>query len=178
MHYLRNAINGTAKVRVAYTGIGTPTATIIADDHAILDTALYQTECASEDEACYLMAVLNSNKLTAEAETFMSRGLYGARNFHKHGWKLPIPCYDASDPLHVRLSELGGTAEQECKALIANSRIMSNPAGDAQAREARRMIRHEWQPNSATALAIEDAVAELLSDPAQAALAERQMDGV
>ena len=176
LDYLRNAINGTAKVRVAYTGIGTPTATIIANDHAILDTALYQTECASEDEARYLMAVLNSNKLTAEAETFMSRGLYGARNFHKHGWKLPIPCYDASDPLHVRLSELGGTAEQECKALIANSDIMSNPAGDAQAREARRMIRHEWQPNSKVAQDIEAAVAELLSNPEQAALAERQMN--
>ena len=175
LDYLRDAINATPKVRVAYTGIGTPTATIIADNHAILDHALYQTECASEDEARYLMAVLNSNELTAAAETFMSRGLYGARNFHKHGWKLPIPRYDASDPLHVRLSELGGTAEQECKALIANSHIMSNPAGDAQAREARRMIRHEWQPNSPTAQAIEVAVAELLSDPAQAALAERQM---
>ena len=53
---------------------------------------------------------------------------------------------------------------------------MSNPAGDAQAREARRMIRHEWQPTSATAQDIEAAVTELLSDPAQAALAERQMN--
>ena len=67
------------------------------------------------------------------------------------------------------------TAEKECQALIANSVIMSKPAGDAQSREARRLLRHEWQPISATALAIEDAVAELLSDPAQAALAERQM---
>ena len=54
---------------------------------------------------------------------------------------------------------------------------MSKPAGDAQSREARMMLRHEWQPISATALAIEDAVAELMSDPAQAALAQRQMEG-
>ena len=52
---------------------------------------------------------------------------------------------------------------------------MSKPAGDAQSREARKLLRHEWQPNSATAQDIEAAVAELLSDPAQAALAERQM---
>ena len=52
---------------------------------------------------------------------------------------------------------------------------MSRPAGDAQSRAARRLLRHEWQPNSETAQAIEASVAQLLSDPAQAALAERQM---
>ena len=62
------------------------------------------------------------------------------------------------------------------QALIAQSDIMAKPAGDAQSRGARKMLRHEWQPNSTTAQAIEAAVAELLSDPAQAALAERQMD--
>ena len=52
---------------------------------------------------------------------------------------------------------------------------MSKPAGDAQSREARKLLRHEWQPNSEVVQDIEAAVAELLSDPAQAALAERQM---
>ena len=107
----------------------------------------------------------------------MPKGLYGPRHFEKHGWKLPIPRHDASDPLHVRLSELGKAAEKECAALIANSDIPTKPAGDAQSRAGRKMLRHEWQPNSATAQAIEAAVAELLSDPAQAALAQRQMDG-
>ena len=105
----------------------------------------------------------------------MTKGLYGARDFEKHGWKLPIPRYNPSDPLHVRLSELGATAEQECHALIAQSDIRTKPAGDAQSRAARKMLRHEWQPNSAIAQAIEAAVAQLLSHPAQAALAERQM---
>ena len=52
---------------------------------------------------------------------------------------------------------------------------MTKPPGDAQSRAARRLLRHEWQPTSETAQAIEVAVAQLLSDPAQAALAERQM---
>ena len=52
---------------------------------------------------------------------------------------------------------------------------MSKPAGDQQSRAARRLLRHEWQPNSTTAQAIENAVAKLLSDPAQADLAEQQM---
>ena len=92
-------------------------------------------------------------------------------------WKLPIPRYDAGHPLHVRLSELGSTAEQECQALIANSDIPTKPAGDAQYRAARHLLCHELQPNSTTAQDIEAAVAELLSDPAQAALAGRQMAG-
>ena len=176
LDYLREVINGTAKVRVVYTGIGTPTATIITDDHAILDNALYQTVCGSDDEARFLMAVLNSSELATRAKPFCpTNWAKKIRDFHKHGWKLPIPRYDASDPLHVRISELGKAAEQECAAIIANSDIMSKPAGDAQSRAARHVLRHEWQPNSATAQAIEAAVAELLSDPAQAALAERQM---
>ena len=106
----------------------------------------------------------------------MTKGQYGARDFEKHGWKLPIPRYDASDPLHVHLSELSKAAESECAALIANSDIPTKPAGDAQSRSARKMLRHEWQHNSEVAQDIEAAVAQLLSDPAQAALAERQMD--
>ena len=56
----------------------------------------------------------------------------------KHGWKLPIPRYDASVALHTRLSELGKAAEQECQDLIDQSGIMSNTPGDNQSRAARR----------------------------------------
>ena len=175
LEYLQGAITDGGKVRLAYTSAGRPTATIIKDDHVILENALFQTVCRSEDEAYYVLTVINSNALAAATAPFMPKGLYGARHFHKHGWKLPIPRHDAEDPLHVRLSELGTVAEQECHALITQSDIMTKPAGDAQSRAARRLLRHEWQPNSKTAQAIETAVAELLSDPDQAALAERQM---
>ena len=175
LKYLQSAIAGDETVRVAYTQSGQPTAAVIRDSNAILDHVLFQTICHSGPEAYYVLAVINSDALAAAAETFMARGLYGARHFHKHGWKLPIPRYAANEPLHVRLSELGKTAEQECTAIIANSDIPNQPAGDAQSRAARKMLRHEWQPNSEVAQDIEAAVAELLSDPAQAKLAERQM---
>ena len=71
--------------------------------------------------------------------------------------------------------KLGKTAEQECRDLIYKSDIRSKPAGDDQSRVARRLLRHQWQPNSKTAKAIEAAVAQLLSDPKQANLAEKQM---
>ena len=93
----------------------------------------------------------------------------------KHGWKLPIPRYDASVALHTRLSELGKAAEQECQDLIDQSGMMSNTPGDNQSRATRRMLRHQWQPSSKTAQAIEIAVAKLLSDPKQAEIAKQQM---
>ena len=176
LEYLRGTTAGDGTVRVAYTQAGQPTAAVIRDS-AIVDRKLYQTVCQSEDEAYYVLAVINSDQLAAAATTFMTKGLYGARDFEKHGWKLPIPRYDTSDPLHVRLSELGKAAEQECATLIANSDIPTKHAGDTQSRAARKMLRHEWQPNSATAREIETVVAQLLSDPAQAALAKRQVNG-
>ena len=176
LEYLKGAITNDETVRVAYTQSGQPTAAIIRDNHAIMDRKLYQTVCQSDGEASYLTAILNSDELATRARPFCTTNwAKKIRDFEKHGWKLPIPRYDTSDPLHVRLSELGATAEQECAALVANSDIMSKLAGDGQSRAARKMLRHEWQPNSATAQAIEVAVAQLLSDPAQAELAEQQM---
>ena len=162
---------------MVYTQSGQPTAAIIRDNQAIVDRTLYQTVCQSEDEAHYLTAILNSAQLATEAKPFCpTNWAKKIRHFEKHGWKLPIPRYDASVPLHVRLSKLGATAEQECVALIAESDIHAKPTSDAQSRAARRLLRHTWQPTSPTARAIEEAVAQLLSDPGQAALAERQMD--
>ena len=155
---------------------GTPNTAIIKDHYAILENALYQTVCKSAAEAYYLIAIINSNELAKRAKPLCTTNwAKQIRDFQKHGWKLPIPRYDAGDLLHVQLSELGTTAEQECQALIAQSDIMTKPAGDAQSRAARRILRHEWQPNSATAQAIEKTAAKLLTDPTQAALAELQM---
>ena len=176
LEYLQGAIAKNETVRIVYTESGQPTAAIIRDNRAIVDRTLYQTVCQSIGEAHYILAIINSNELAKQAKPLCpTNWAKEIRHFHKHGWKLPIPRYDPSDPLHTKLGELGATAEQECQALIVNSDIMSKPAGDAQSREARRLLRHEWQPNSEVAQDIESAVAQLLSAPAQAALAERQM---
>ena len=178
LEYLRGTIDGDGTVRVAYTQSGQPTAAVIRDSNAIVDHVLFQTTCNSEPESHYIIAIINSNELAKQAKPFCpTNWAKEIRHFHKHGWKLPIPRYDEGESLHVRLSELGATAEQECQAIIDESDIMSRPAGDAQSRAARRLLRHEWQPNSATAQAIEDAVGRLLSDPVQSALAARQMAG-
>ena len=176
LEYLRGAIAGDGTVRVAYTQSGQPTAAFIRDNYAIADRSLYQTICSSEDEGHYVLAVINSDELATQAKPFCpTNWAKKIRSFEKHGWKLPVPRYDAGDPLHVRISRLGQAAAQECAALIAGSDIPTKPAGDVQSRAARKLLRHQWQPHSAVAQEIETAVARLLSDPAQAALAQQQM---
>ena len=177
LDYLQDAIDGNGAIRIAYTQAGQPTAAVIRDNNAIVDRKLYQTKCRSEDEAHYLTAILNSDEMAASAKPFCTTNwAKKIRDFEKHGWKLPIPRYEARNSLHAQLSELGRAAEQECKDIIADSDILTKPAGDPQSRAARSLLRHKWQPNSSTAQAIEAAVAKLLSDPAQAELAAQQME--
>ena len=46
--------HGDRPVRIAYTTSGRPTAALIADNRAILDTSTYQVSCRDDDEAHYL----------------------------------------------------------------------------------------------------------------------------
>ena len=177
LEYLRCEISGNGTTRVAYTTQGEPTAALITDNYSVLDHKLFQTVCRSEEEAHYVVAILNSHQLAYQAKPFCTTNwAKKIRDFHKHGWKLPIPRYEANDPLHASLSKLGKAAEQECQELINQSGIMSNTPSDNQSRAARSLLRHQWQPSSKPAQAIEVAVAKLLSDPKQAELAKQQME--
>ena len=40
----------------------------------------------------------------------MPKGQFGARHLQKHLWKLPIPEFDADNPLHVEISNAGRAA--------------------------------------------------------------------
>ena len=131
-------------------------------------------KCRTEHEARYLLAIINSNQLAAAAKPFCTTNwAKRIRDFHKHAWKLPIPRYDLTDPIHARLSELGKTAEQECADIITENNIRTKPPGAAQSTPARRLIRNNWQLISPTARAIETSVAELLTKPTRANLAKQ-----
>ena len=101
---------GDRPIRVAYSGYGVPTASLIHDHAAIVDYKLYWTTCKDVDEAHYLLAVINSDALYELVMPLMSKGQFGARDLQKHLWKLPIPEFDAASQLHVEVSEAGKTA--------------------------------------------------------------------
>ena len=145
-----------AEMRVAYTKSGRPTAAVLRDRDAIVDHTLYWIPCGSEREAAYLLAVINSDALRDAAEPLMSRGLWGARDLHKHLWKLPIPRFDPGDGLHAAVADAGGAAAAGAAGRVAGA---GEPGGDA----ARRALR-DWLAASPEGREVERAVVALLRE--------------
>ena len=168
---------GSRPVRIAYTTSGRPTAALIEDREAILDTKLYQVTCSSKNEAYYLLSIINSTALAKAVKPFCTTNwAKEIRDLHKHLWKLPIPEFDPKNKLHAKLAKLGEEAEKEAKERIdeMEKELGHSPTDDA----GRDELRNNWQrpmkspkkkrkgPDrfSKTADDIESAVAELLSD--------------
>ena len=82
-----------------------------ADDATtIVSHSLFHWNAPSEDEAAYLVAVLNAPSLT---QTFVDCRPSG-RHFNLYPWRrVPIPLYDGRKPEHKELAELAKKAETE-----------------------------------------------------------------
>ena len=158
LEYLRDPSD--RPVRIAYTTSGRPSGAMITDDTAILDTSTYQVACRDLDEAHYLLSIINSDALADAAKPFCpTNWARKIRTLHKSLWKLPIPAYDSGNALHAELSSLGKTAAAEADEIIGNLDVVNGYTAD-------RAMRHQWQPASPTAQAIEKAVAALLAGEA------------
>ena len=145
-------------VRVVYGGSGAPTAALLHDDKAIVDFNLFWIACEDTQEAHYLLAIINSDTLYGAVTPLMAKGQFGARHLQKHLWKLPIPGFDADDPLHVEISEAGeaaaaGTAEQ--------LKLLRKERDRVTVTIARRELR-KWLRESDDGQAVEDVVGRLL----------------
>ncbi len=150
---------GDRQVRVVYSGWGAPTAAVLHEDDAIVDYKLFWIVCRDEREAHYLLAIINSDTLADAVNRYTTPNWSGkTRDLQKHLWKLPIPEYDASKPLHVRVSEAGeaaglGTATQLSQLHQDREKVTVTIA--------RREIR-KWLRASKDGKAVEEAVEELL----------------
>lgn len=95
-------------LRVVYGASGMHVvAALVEDQTAVCEHKLYWGTVTSYDEGFYLCAILNSPALTQLVRPLMSYGK-DERDIDKHVWKLPIPLYDSSNEVHVRLATLGG----------------------------------------------------------------------
>ena len=102
-----------APVRVVYTTSGTNlAATAVRDETAAVDSKLYWAAAEDIDEANYLCGILNSAVAQAGVARYQSQGQWGARDFGKYVFNLPIPRYDAGDGLHRRLAAAAATAAE------------------------------------------------------------------
>lgn len=124
----------TPEIRVVYSKAGTlPAATIIRERKVVIDHKLYWATTASAPEAAYLVAILNSETGRKRVESLQSRGQWGARDFDKVMFTLPIPRFDETKALHRDLA----AAAAEAEALAATLEI--DPATRFQT--ARRRVR-------------------------------------
>ncbi len=104
--------------RIAYAKAGTLLAACIVEDaKAVIDHKAYWTAARSVGEARYLTAILNCDALRLRIADKQSKGQGGARDFDNLMWELPIPEYDARDPLHRDLAALAAEAEQVAAAV-------------------------------------------------------------
>ena len=149
---------GDRPVRVIYNQSGVPTAAVLRDNDALIDHKLFWITCVNTQEANYLLAIINSEALYAAVAPLMSKGQFGARDLHKHLWKLPIPEFDPAEDLHVAISEAGeaaaaGAGRQLAKLREERDRVTVTIA--------RRELR-KWLRKSPEGRTVEELVGRLL----------------
>ena len=114
---------GDRPVRIAYAKSGAPTAALVVDNDQIIENILNWVTCSNDDEAHYLLAIINSEILAASVNRFTIPNWSGkTRHLHKHLWRLPIPEFDVGDSLHVSISDAGRLAAAGVELELGNLR--------------------------------------------------------
>ena len=152
------ADKGDRPIRVVYNQSGTPTASLLTDDTAMVDYTLYWLACTTVEEACYLTAIINSSQLYERLRPLMPKGQFGARHVQTHLWRLPIPEFDGGDSLHVAISDAGRQATDGVERELVNLR---QRYPKLTVTIARREIR-KWLRESAQGQQVEKVVGKLL----------------
>ena len=112
-----------APLRIVYNRAGMHVvAAKVTDRHALVANSLYWAPIDTEAEADYLSAILNAPVTTELARPLMSYGK-DERDIHKGPWELPIPHFDQSNPVHVRLSSLGAAVARIAATYAINPRL-------------------------------------------------------
>lgn len=103
-----------AKHRVFFAASGTQPAAVMFsdDDHGIAEHKLYWSSVKTIAEGNYLCAILNSETARSAAEHWQSEGQWGKRDFDKAIFNLPIPLFDAANPLHGKLAKAAAKSEK------------------------------------------------------------------
>ena len=103
----------TSPCRLVYTKSGTNlAAAIVTEPETVIDHKLYWGASADQEEARYLSAILNSDVTRTRVARYQSQGQFGARDFDKYVFNLPIPRFDSGNDLHLELSDAAERAEE------------------------------------------------------------------
>ncbi len=93
---------------------------------AIVDSSIYWFIARNEDEAAYLVGVLNSSALTKAFADSRTSG----RTFHKNPWrKIPIPQFQSNNNIHGSIAEVTRRAESLATTIINSSNEKNGGGG-------------------------------------------------
>jgi len=82
----------------------------------VAESVTYRLRVASEEEAQYLTAMLNSGVVNKAIKPYQTEGLYGKRDIHRRPFEIcPIPEFSPSNADHLRLVELASAARSAIK---------------------------------------------------------------
>ncbi|HEY5204877.1 MAG TPA: hypothetical protein VIJ63_09795, partial [Roseiarcus sp.] len=142
--------------RVAYAASGTqPAAVLLKESSAVIEHKLYWAAPDTIAEAQFLVVILNSETARQRTAAYQSRGQWGARDFDKVVFNLPIPRFDAKIALHCDVAAAAVEAEKVAAAV-------SLPEG-IKFQRARKMVR-DALAESGLSQRIDALVARLLDE--------------
>jgi hypothetical protein len=117
-----------AKYLVLYTSSATDASAVVIqpgdlDLPFIVDHKTYWCAFATQLEAHYVCAFVNSPFANESIKDFQSRGLFGPRDIHKLILKVPLPKFRRREPLHETLAALGEECAAEAQRLISGLEV-------------------------------------------------------
>ncbi|MFD1337015.1 hypothetical protein ACFQ4N_15810 [Oceanobacillus iheyensis] len=93
--------------------------------HFIADQTTYVYGTDDEEEALYLIGIMNSNYVNDIIRPFQARGLFGERHIHKLVYKV-IPPFNNENPLHQEVVRLARILENRVSQLINDIEQLHN----------------------------------------------------
>jgi len=146
--------NPDAKWRIFYNSSGTHLAacvlngygkheTISGEVPVVADSDTYFYETDSEQEANYLVAILNSRIINEAVKPFQARGLWGPRHFCSKPLELPVPKFNSKNKSHKRLAKLGEKCAKKVKKFLPKL-LEKYPGSSANAAGRRRTDIREY----------------------------------
>ena len=87
----------------------------------IPESSVYYFVPTTENEAFYLVAILNSPYLNTLLKDLQPRGLWGPRSIHTKPLDFPIPLYDETNDVHKKIVELGRLCYKKAAKIAQNN---------------------------------------------------------
>lgn len=139
--------NPSKKYVVVYNAHGTNIASCVIDKKSlpeirvlkakirprgfICEDASWYYETTDELEAHFICATLNSSLINEWIKPLQPRGIYGERSIHRRPFILPIPKFEAKNPVHLKLAKLSLQCHSKVAVFGATKKAIAGIRKDA-----------------------------------------------